>query len=310
MMITRAQFGDFFLETMKPALELVIWNRYKRYPQQWTKIFRQETLTNGGIFQTSQISGVGTFRSITEGANITYDRPVQGFDKTFKPARFGLGIQVSQDTVEDDQKARLIPKQATMLANACAESLEIQMASDFNNGFTAGAYVGPDNVALFSASHPLVKAGGVENNLLSVAADFDNESLALALTDYETMLNAEGAKVRLPRPTVVVAPANRWAVAEVIESKMRSDTANNATNAFAYADGGMPDWFVWQYLTDDDSWFLVANPESTEMIVVWRRKPYTTYDFDKQNECGSTMMRYKVDHGWADWYGVYGVAGG
>ena len=309
-MIVRGAFKDFFLEDMLPALELTIWYRYRRRAQQWTRIFAQDTVKNGGILQTSQLSGVGLFRKITEGASISFDTPVQGFDKTFKPERFGLGIQVSQDAVEDDQKARLIPKQATMLSNSCAESLEIQMASDFNNGFTAGAYVGPDNVALFSASHRLVKAGGVQSNLLSVAADFDNESLALALTDYETMLNSEGQHVALPRPRVVGAPANRWAFAEVLESKMRSDTANNATNPLAYAEGGMPDWFIWQYLTDDDSWFLVADPEDTGLLVVWRRKPYTRYSFDDKTETGMTMMRYKVDHGWSDFYGTYGVAGG
>jgi hypothetical protein len=306
--MTRGQFGDFFLETMKPALELTIINAYKRWPQVWTKLFRQVTVTTGGIYQTSQLSGVGTFRSITEGADIQYDRPVQGFDKTFKPARFGLGIQVSQDMVEDDQKAHMVGEQASMLANSCSESLEIQMASDFNNAFS-GSFLGPDNVCLCSASHPLVKAGGVQNNVLSVAADFDNESLALALTDWETQLNSEGAHIRLPRPKVLAAPANRWAVAEVLESKMRSDTAHNATNPFAYADGGMPDWLIWEYLTDPDNWFLVADPDSTKMMVVWKRKPYTTYDFNKQNECGSTMMRYKVDHGWADWYGIYGIQG-
>lgn len=309
-MIVRSAFSDYFLETMKPALEVIIFNQYKRRPQFWTKLFAQDTVKNGGIYQTSQISGVGTFRKIDEGAKITYDAPVQGFDKTFKPVRFGLGIQVSQDLVEDDQKARLVPKRATMLSNSCTESLELQMASVFNNGFTAGSYAGPDGVALFSASHPLVKAGGVQSNTLSVAADFDNESLALALTDYETMLNSEGQHIILPKPRVVGAPANRWAFAEVIESKMRSDTANNATNPLSYAEGGMPSWFVWNYLTDTDNWYLVANPEDTGLLVVWKRKPYTTYDFDKQSETGSVMMRYKMDYGFYDFYGTYGVQGG
>jgi hypothetical protein len=177
-----------------------------------------------------------------------------------------------------------------------------------NNSFTAGAYAGPDAVALCSASHPLVKAGGVESNTMS-AADFDNESLALALTDYETLVNAEGKQMLLPTPIVVGAPANRWAFAEVIESKMRSDTANNATNPLAYAEGGMPRWFVYNYLTDDDSWFLVAPPPGNGLLVVWRRKPYTQHGFDEKSETGWTAMRYKVDVGFHDWFGVFGVPG-
>lgn len=309
-MIVRGAFRDFFLESMLPALELTIWNRYKRRPQQWSRLFDQDTVKNGGIYQTSQLSGVGLFRTITEGEDVDFDTPVQGYDKTYKPARKGLGIQVSQDTVEDDQRARLVPKTAQMLADSCAESIEIQVASVLNNGFTAGDYAGPDAVALFSASHPLVKAGGVQNNLLSVAADFDNESLALALTDYETMVNAEGKKMLLPTPLVVGAPANRWAFAEVIESKMRSDTANNATNPLAYAEGGMPGWFIYAYLTDPDSWFLIAPPGDSGLLVVWRRKPYTRHGFEDKSETGWTAMRYKMDVGFHDFYGTYGVAGG
>ena len=305
-MIVRGAFKDFFLEDMLPALELTIWGNYKRRPQQWSKIFNQDTVKNGGIYQTSQLSGVGLFRTITEGGDVTFDAPVQGFDKTYKPARKGLGIQVSQDVVEDDQRARLVPKMARMLSESCTESIEVQVATVLNNAFATTT--GPDGVYLCSASHPLVKAGGVESNTMS-AADFDNESLALALTDYETLLNAEGKQILLPTPIVVGAPANRWAFAEVIESKMRSDTANNATNPLAYAEGGMPRWMIYNYLTDDDSWFLIAPPPSNGLLVVWRRKPYTQHGFDEKSETGWTAMRYKMDVGFHDWYGVFGVPG-
>src|SRR5512143_1143455 len=305
-MILRGQFSDFFLETMKPALELVIWNKYNRFPQQWTMIFGQDSTTSS-IYQTSQLSGLGLASTITEGGPVKYDQPVQGFDKTFKPVRYGLGMQVSQDLVEDDNKLKLVPKQGRMMANAIAETQEVQTASIFNNGFTSGT--GPDGVVLFSASHPLVKAGGVESNLLTAAADLDHTSLTLALTDYETMLNAEGAHINLGLPRLVVAPANRWKAAELLESMDRSDTANRATNPLRHANGGVPDWIVWQYLTDSDAWFLVAPPEETGLKVIWRRKPYTRYGFDFDTETGKAAMRYKFDYGWADWYGTFGTPG-
>jgi hypothetical protein len=308
MLITRQQFSDFFLSTMKPALEQVIWNRYQRFPQQWTKIFDQDT-TKLGIYQTSGISGIGLFSEITEGGDVTDDAPVQGFDKTFTPRRFGKAIRITQDVMEDDAKLRLSAKQGVMLSNAAKETLEIFMASDFNNGFTAGAYAGPDAVALFSASHPLTKAGGVQSNILSVAADLDVTSLELALTDYRTMLNAEGAHVMLPKPRVIVAPANQWNAIEILASKMRSDTANNTANAFRESEDGAPDWLVWDYLTDPDAWFLVANPADTGLLVVWTRKPYTRSWIEDRSENAILAMRYKVDHGWSDFYGTYGTPG-
>jgi hypothetical protein len=306
-MILRTQFSDFFLSTMKPALELVIWNRYRRFPQQWSNFFNQ-TMIQGSIYQSSQLSGLGLMQTITEGAAVTYDQPVQGFDKTYTPARRGLGVQVSQDLVEDDTKLKLVAKKAGLLGASAKETLEIDMASVFNNAFS-GNYTGVGGVSLCNASHPLTKAGGVQSNILSTAADLDNTSLELALTDYETMVSDANHKINLPLPRLVVAPANRWVAAEMLESKLRSDTANNATNAFKFTNNGAPDWFVWQYIIDSDAWFLVAQPEDTELHVIWRRKPYTRYGFDFDTETGKTAMRMKYDYGWSDFYGVYGTPG-
>jgi len=48
------------------------------------------------------------------------------------------------------------------------------------------------------------------------------------------MVNAEGAHVHLPKPRVVVAPANQWNVIEILASNLRSDTDHNAINAFQH----------------------------------------------------------------------------
>jgi len=302
----RGQFSDFFLETMKPMLERVIYAAYKQRPAEWVKIFDQDS-TQASIYQTTTHSGVGLPTQIDEGQPVNFDSPMQGFDKTYKPVRYGGGIQVSQDLVEDDTKLRLAPKRGRMLSHSIREAQEIQMASVFNNGFTTGT--GPDGVVLFSASHPLVKAGGVQSNILSAAADLSNTSLELALIDYEGMLDSDGKQVRLPMPRIVVARQNRFAVAEIIESKDKSNTANRATNPLAYAEGGIPNWMVWHYLTDPDAWFLCAQPEDTQLLVIWRRKPYTRSWFDEDTETGKMAMRYKLDYGWSDFYGVYGTPG-
>lgn len=306
-MIIRGQFSHFYLETMLPAINSVIWNRYKRFPPQWSRIFRSETTTRS-IEQTSQVTNLGLFTQLTENQAIRYDQPMQGFPKNFIPTRFGLGFEVSQDVVEDD-KIGLVAKTAGALGRSAKETMEIDFASVFNNGFS-GSYLGPDGVALFATNHPLIKAGGVQANTLAAPADLDVTSLELALTDYETMRDSAGHKISLPAPRLVVAPANRWNAAEILEGKMRSDTANNTVNAFRYANNGpVSDWFVWQYLTDPDTWFLCAEPDDTELIVFFRRRPYTRSWFDDATESGKTAMRYKKAHGWADFYGTFGVQG-
>jgi hypothetical protein len=305
-MVFRGQFSDFFLSTMLPALNAVIWKKFNQYPEQYSQIFNVQGSTKG-IEQFSEVSGVGLFTALGEGEPVRYDQPVQGFDSTFTHTRFGLGIKFSQDVVEDD-KIGLIAKQGRELGRSARETREISGASTFNNGFDT-AYAGPDAKPLFSATHPLVKSGGVQSNLLSSAADLDPTSLQLALTDFETQKDSSGKLIHVPCRKVVVAPANRFNANEIIHSAMRSDTANNTTNALKYAQDGLPEPFVWRYLTDPDAWFLVGTPEDTGLVWFDRRKPYTRADFDFDSEVAKNAMRYKKSHGWTDFYGVYGTPG-
>ena len=305
-MIIRGNFSDLFLDTMLPALNALIWNRFQQYPEQYSQVFDVQT-SDRSIEQTTQVSGLGNFLPIDEGGPVRYDQPVQGFDKTFVHSRFGLGFKVSQDLVEDD-KFGLAAKLAKELGRSCRETIELDAVTTFNNGF-AGGPTGPDGVVLFSASHPLVKAGGVQSNLLSVAADLDVTSLQLALTDFETQRDSSGKLIHVPCRKIITAPANRWNVAELLHSALRPDTANNTTNSLKYAHDGMPESFVWRYLTDPDAWFLSASPSETGLVWFWRRRPYTKGDFDFDTETGKTAMRYRKSHGWSDFYGVYGTPG-
>lgn len=304
-MVIRGQFSDFYLSTMLPALNSVIRNRYNQYPEQYSQIFRVES-SDRSIEQFGEITGVGLFQSLTEGEPVRFDDPVQGFDSTFTHSRFGLGVQFTQDVIEDDKQG-LVAQQSRELGRSARETIEISAASTFNNGFAT--YLGPDGVVLFSASHPLVKSGGVQSNLLSTAADLDVVPLQLAMTDFETMHDSSGKLIHAPVSKLVVAPANRFQAYQLTMSKDRPDTANRATNPLNGGNDGMPESFVWRYLTNPTSWFLVAEPQETGLVWFWRKKPYTKGWFDDATETANTAMRYKKSHGWTDFYGTFGTPG-
>jgi hypothetical protein len=250
---------------------------------------------------------MGLFGALSEGEPVKYDKPVQGYDSTFTHTRFGLGYKVSQDVIEDD-KIGLVAKMARELGRSGQYSIQIQAASVLNNAFS-GSYLGPDGVCLCSASHPLVKSGGLQSNLLSSPADLDVTSLELALTDFETQRDSSGKLIHVPCKKIIVAPVNRWNVHEILKSTKRSDTANNTDNAFKYAQDGMPDPFIYPFLTDPDAWFLSGEPQDTGLVWFWRRRPYTKGDVDFDTETGKSAMRYKCSFGWHDSAGVYGTPG-
>lgn len=307
-MIVRAQFPDLFLQDMLPALDELIFRRFDPFPPQFTKVFRVLS-SNRSIEQTTQLSGLGLFPKIAEGEPIKYDQPVQGFDKTYVHDQFGLAFQITRVMVDDD-KFSIIKKMATELGRSARETLEIRVASHFNNGFSS-SYPGPDGKPLFATDHPLVKSGETQANRPAVGMDLDVSSLQIALTEFRKQKDSSGKKIRVPAKTLIVPPDLEFVAAEILSGTMRADTANNTVNAFRYRDGFGPfnNFFVWDYLTDPDAWFIITDKEDTELRFYWREKPVTVHDTDWETRSIKTGMWFRYSSGWSDFYGVYGSPG-
>jgi len=304
----RGQFSDFFFETMLPALNAKIWKNFQAKKSMIGEVMRKDTTTRS-IEQFSQMAGVGLPTLVGETEDTPTDDFIQGYNKTFRPAKYGLGIAASQELVEDD-KVGIISRRSVALSNSIFQAREIQAASIFNNAFDGTNFPGPDGKALIASDHPLIKSGGTQANMLAVASDLDVASLEQALTDWELIKSPEGFLQMTGTPRVLTASANRWNVAEILKSQQRSDTANNATNAFKYSEqGGVINSLTWAYLTDPDAFFLIGPPDDTGLLWLDRKAPYTKSDYVEKNETGFVYMRYRATFGFYDWQGVYGSAG-
>lgn len=303
----RTQFPDLFLTSMLPALDELIFNKFDRYPPQFTNVYREMT-SSRSIEQTSEISGLGTFTTVGEGENVRYDQAVPGFNKTYLHTQWALGFKMSRIMIDDDKFA-IINKLAEDLGRSGKETVELDVVQDFINGFN-NSFPGPDGVSLFNASHPLVKAGGVQSNVGS-ATDLDVSSLETALTAFRRMKDPSGKKIRVRPQTLIIPPELEFVASEIINATMRSDTANNTPNAFKHR-VGMPsfqDVVVWEYLTDVDAWFISADKNETELRFYWREKPNTVHDVDFDSRSVKTAMWYRESHGWSSFYGVWGSPG-
>jgi len=292
---------------MLPAMTGSAWKSFNAKPKMGVKLLGTET-TGRKIVQKAGVTGVGLPALIEEGADADTDTFVQLPPKTYRIAKYGLGIGASRELVVDDEHG-IIRKRSQMLGESIAESMEIQAFSVFNNAFDVTNYPGPDGKALCSTTHPAYKSGGVRVNLAAVAADLDVASLELALLDYETMTDHRGFFQNLPAPKLLVAPANRFNAFEITKSNMRSDTANNTVNALKYAENGQIDPIVSAYVTDGDSWFLVAPGDNNELLWVWREKPYTSKDYFEKSETGVVYLRYRADFGFHGDRGIWGCPG-
>ena len=298
-------FSDFYGTSMLPALRAVIDRGYKRWPQQFSQIFNVLT-SNRSIEQFSQVSGVGRFVQIPIGEPVRRDMAVQGFNSTFSHLRWGLAVPVTIDVVEDD-KWDLIGNVHQDLGWSCSETQELDGVGTFNNGFS-GSYLGPDGVPLFSASHPLYKAGGVQSNLMT-AADLDMLSFQLALTQFEMQQRPSGELIHVAPSKLIVHPSNRWLAYALTKSGDDPTTSDRSVNPLKGGVDGIPTPFVWRYLSAPNAWFLAAEPSQTGLVWFFRKKPYTKSWTDDDTEVGVTGMRYKKSHGWNNYIGLIGNAG-
>lgn len=305
-LMNRGQFTKAFFEDALPFVDHFFTQQMQR-PAQWKKFYRIMK-SNRSVEQVTGYTGVGLYREIGEGEAVTYDRPVQNFDKTFRHKKYGLGIKVTQEMVEDDQWG-IVSKNATALGRSERESMEVLHAAPFNDAFSGSTYTTPDAQPLCSASHVIPKTLETQSNL-ATAADLDVESLRLALIQYRRMKDDTGLKVHLPKPRLVISPENVFVASEIVHSRMRPDTSNNVDNALKYAEDGLPEIVQWDYLTDTDAWFLIAPPSpETEILSYWRKQPYSKEWVDDPTDTGHVKRQFRMSLGFAHYLGVVGNAG-
>lgn len=302
MQIARAQFGDYFLTTMKPGINAKLKAQLELMPEFRTVLFSEMT-SNRSIEQAVGHTGVGQFRRKTEGRAIEFDNPVQKIPKTYVHESYAIGVSFTYETIADD-KFNLVNDSIAALAESEVDTTEMQSASVFNDAFTVNGY---DAVPLFSASHPLEKAGGTQSNLLSVASDLSPSSLEDAMVEFNLMTDATGKPIRRSADILLTSPYNEFNAIQITMSPDRSDTANRATNPLKHAEGGMPQAKMWRYLTDPDAWFLCCKRNGLRWI--WRERPNTDSWVDPNTKNGNYVRIYRSSWGYDHYFGLFGTAG-
>jgi hypothetical protein len=246
------------------------------------------------------VGSMGLFSKRTQGADLTYDSVAPGPDATYVHEEWAMGYQVTQITLEDDQYG-VSNKLAGLLGPSAMETIEREVASDFNNGFDT-AYPGGDGKPLFSATH--WQPGGVDLDNLMAAADFAVDSLEQGLIDVGSYVDGRGKKKHLMVKRMIHPLESAWLVETTLNSVQLPGNNFNDVNAAR----GKVTPYMYRYLTDPDSWYLQC--EGHEMNVFMRRKP----DFGRDNDFGTSNLRFKstfrLSHGWSRAQEMWGSAGG
>lgn len=287
-----------------PGIKKIFGTAYAEKPLVAAMVF-DATSSDKAWEEYVEETGFGLAPVKPEGSGITYDTDIQGYTSRITNVTYALGAKVTQEAIEDNQYAPVAAKKARKLARSMRQTKENVFANILNRAFLA-AYAGGDGKELIATDHPTI--AGSQSNELAVAADLSEASIEDMLTQIRGMKDSRGLRIQAKGMKLVVPPQLEFIAKRILGSELQSGTANNDINAMrsmGMLPGGV---VVWDYLTDDNAWFIKTDVD--DGLIMQERRAYAfaqDNDFDTSNACMKASERYAG--GWGDWRGIVGSPG-
>jgi len=300
MAINRAQLA----KELEPGLNALFGLEYAQYENQHAEIFDTEN-SDRAFEEEVMLSGFGNEVLKPEGSIVNYDAATETFTARYTHETLALAFSLTEEAIEDNLYDRLASRYTKALARSMANAKQVKAANVLNRGFNS-SYTGGDGLELFSTAHVIVS--GTEQNELSTAADLNETSLEQAMVDIAALTDERGLKIAAQGRKMIVPSALQFTAERLLKSVGRTGTADNDINAINSM-GMIPQGYrVNNYLTDNDSWYLITDvPNGMKMFV---RAPLNTAmegDFDTGNVRYKARERYSF--GVSDYRGIFGVEG-
>jgi hypothetical protein len=301
MAISRAQLA----KELEPGLNALFGLEYNRYENEHSEIFDEES-SDRAFEEEVMLSGFSTAPVKSEGGSISFDDAQESYTARYTHETIALAFSITEEAIEDNLYDRLASRYTKALARSMAQTKQIKAAAILNNAFTGGASAIGDGVALCSNAHPSLS--GNQTNLLATAADLNETSLEQMLIDIAGLTDERGLKIAVRGMKLIIPKELQFIAERVINSNLRSATADNDLNAMKSM-GMLPEGAVVNhFLTDTDAFFI--KTDAPNGFKHFNRSPIKTAmegDFDTGNMRFKARERYSF--GVSDWRCVFGTPG-
>ena len=300
MSMNRAQFAKM----LEPGLNTLFGLEYDSYPPEYAAVFEANT-SQKAFEEDVLLEGFGSAPVKNEGAAVSYDSASQQWTARYQHETVALAFSITEEAEEDGQYGSISSRYTKALARSMSSTKEIKAANVLNNA-TAAGFTGGDGVTLLSTSHPT--RNGNQSNTLATAADLSETSLESILINIADMKDDRGLRIAAQGTTLVIPTAYSFVAERLLESQLRTATADNDINAIR-SGGYLPQGYhVMRRLTDRDQWFVKTDvPDGLKMFQRSPLKKGMEGDFETGN------VRYKVrerySFGFTDWRGIFGSEG-
>lgn len=295
-MLTRQALPDI----LEDYFRMIFFDAFTQLPQEWEPFYNIAD-SQRWKEDDSEVGSLGLWQVRGENEPVVYDDPPAGFDTTYEHEEWALGHQVTQLAREDD-RWNIIGRVPGLLGKSLNETLNLEGAIDFNNGFDTN-FTGGDGKPLFALDHPLM-GGGTEQNTMDTPADLDVDTLEQALIDIAATTDDRGKRIALRPVRLFGKNTLDFTAARVLQSTNDPNSANNAINPAK----GKLSWYSWHYIEDPDAWFIQCSEHRMQWF--WRVRPMYSRGSEFDTDVWKYKGRARWSHGWSGPFGMYGVAGG
>jgi hypothetical protein len=296
-----------------------IWfEEYMGQPSEWDKVAHVGNFPQGNRLTESDMTGFGLLKAMNEGGTVTYDVPAERDGITRRLQKAGLGFQVTMEAWKDSLHGD-IRKMPAALAKAANHYKELVFWDNFNRGHDyhksmEGGFVFGD--------HDLIKPlRGVTSvsNIAGTPAVLSETSLAAAQDHYYDLIDETGmpANAFYKGNKLIISPKNRHVLNRLQTTEFGSTLASAANAGLQDTTGqvlkntvasgaymGSYEGMVSNWLTDEDSWFLI-DAKNHDMRWLWKETASlrNSDDFDTDSTRYKTTMRFSTFTN--KWRGLY-----
>ena len=300
MAISRAQL----LKELLPGLNALYGLEYEKYENEHTEIYETET-SDRSFEEEVKLSGCGAAPVKAEGAAISYDNAQEHYTARYNHETVAMGFSITEEAMEDNLYDSLSARYTKALARAMAYTKQTKAAALLNTGFSS--FNSGDGVTLFATNHPTV-GGGTNANKLATNADLNETSLEQAVIDIAAFTDERGLLIAARPRKLIVPPALMFVATRLLQTELRTGTADNDTNALR-SNGSIPEGYrVNHYLTDTDAFFITTDiPNGMKHFERTTMATSMDGDFDTGNVRYKARERYSF--GVSDPLGIFGSPG-
>ena len=310
-----SQWGDF-VKGVSARVDEIIDETKDLAPSFMTSGLYKREDSDGQIFRTQGVVGLGLLEIVEEGESIKSDRTYPAYQTEYVMKMTAKSIEFSQmlaKTRPAELEAKLDEvRQVRIAANRTLNTWAWQVLID---GFGTTDSKFPiarlqDDVAMFSASHPSKVDGvAVRSNLVSGNPVLSESSLFTAIKQIKEQLNGRGLPISPEGKFVLVVPtALEKTGMQITDSELVSDSAENAINYYK----GKVDMIETNLIGasaggSDTAWYVFFKDEAMNSM---RYVPLIEPKIEQEKDFDTKTLKVSIDFTCAFGYSNFEMSAG